>query len=347
MKANNSGIWKGVNSLRKKLLGNAQKITILTHINPDGDAIGSSLALLNILSLIGHSCKIYIPNDYPSFLKWLPGNENISVFNNSLSSDIQQIQTSDIIFFLDFNDIKRIKQINKSVSDSSAFIALVDHHPDPDLNVNCIISDTGVSSTGELIYRLICRVGLKDKINKDIATCLFAAIMTDTGCFSYNSSSPETYEIVSVLLKYGIEKDRIYYRIYDNFSYDRMRLLGLGLNARMEYFPEYRTAMIWLGREDLRKYNFQTGDSEGFVNYPLSIKGIRFSAFFIEKDDHIKVSFRSKGNFPVNKFSADYFNGGGHINASGGESYDTLENTLNKFRKLLPQFKKELNDYDE
>jgi len=342
-----TAIWKGVALLKKMLEKSSQRITILTHVNPDGDAIGSSLALLNTLSLIGHQCKIYIPNDYPLFLKWLPGNDNIFVFNNDTSSAIQQIKASDIIFFLDFNDIKRIKQIHKPVSESSAFIALVDHHPDPDLDADCIISDTSVSSTGELIYRLINKIGLKDKINKDIATCLFAAIMTDTGCFSYNSSSPETYKIVAALLKYGIDKDRIYYRIYDNFSFDRMRLLGLGLNARMEYYPEYRTAMIWLSRDDLRKYNFKTGDSEGFVNYPLSIRGIRFSAFFIEKEDHIKISFRSKGNFPVNKFSADYFNGGGHLNASGGESYDSLDTTLDKFRKLLPQFKNELNDYEE
>jgi phosphoesterase RecJ-like protein len=342
-----TGIWKGIASLKKKLEEIPQKITILTHVNPDGDAIGSSLALLNILSVQGHQCKIYTPNDYPLFLKWLPGNENIFTFANNISSAIHQIKTSDIIFFVDFNDIKRIKQIHKPVSEASAFITLIDHHPDPELDVNCIISDTSVSSTGELVFRLINKIGLKDKINKDIATCLFAAIMTDTGCFSYNSSLPETYEIVAALLKYGINKDHIYYRIYDNFSYDRMRLLGLGLNARMEYFPEYRTAMIWLSRDDLKKYNFQTGDSEGFVNYPLSIKGIRFSAFFIEKDDHIKVSFRSKGNFPVNKFSADYFNGGGHLNASGGESYETLAKTLDKFRKLLPHFKNELNNYDE
>jgi phosphoesterase RecJ-like protein len=344
---NKQGQWKGLVRLKKLLAQKYGKVTIITHINADGDAIGSSLGLLRILTHAGFECRVVVPNPYPGFLQWLPGNEMIYILTQDEPLIVDWIQKSRLVFFLDFNDPARIKSLFDQAAGSGAFITLVDHHPEPKIKAHCQVSDTRVSSTAELVYRWIHKTGLSKFIDCDVATCLYAGIMTDTGCFSYNSSTPETYHIVADLLLYGIDKDRIYYRIYDNFSCDRMRLLGLGLNERLEFFPEYRTAMIWLCHDDLKKYNFRTGDSEGFVNYPLSIKGIRFSAFFIEREDHIKVSFRSKGNFPVNKFSADYFNGGGHLNASGGESYDSLEATLQKFRLLLPRFKKTLNDYEE
>jgi phosphoesterase RecJ-like protein len=184
-------------------------------------------------------------------------------------------------------------------------------------------------------------------IDKDIATCLFAGIMTDTGCFSFNSSNRATWETVAALLDYGISKDLIYYRIYDNYSADRMRLLGYCLNHNMTVLPEYHTAYITLSREDMRHYNFQTGDSEGFVNYPLSIKGIRFSVLFIEKEDRIRISFRSRGNFSVNEFARKHFQGGGHNNASGGDSFLSLDDTVARFRQLLPEYGKDLADYEE
>jgi phosphoesterase RecJ-like protein len=183
-------------------------------------------------------------------------------------------------------------------------------------------------------------------MDKETASCLFIGVMTDTGCFSYNSSQKRTWEIVADLLDYGIEKDRLYYLTYDNFSADRMRLLGYCLNEKMEVFPEYRTGIIRLTREDMEKYHFETGDSEGFVNYPLSIRGIRFSALFIEKENHIRISFRSKGNFAVNEFSRKYFNGGGHANASGGESYASITETVNRFKELLHDYKDQLSDYE-
>jgi phosphoesterase RecJ-like protein len=343
----NSALKTGMEELQKKLSEKSGKIVIVTHFNPDGDAIGSALGLCRILSRAGHSCSVFVPNDFPDFLKWLPGAADIITLTGQETKAAKIIESSTILFFVDFNDIRRMKEIREPVSRSSAYRVLIDHHPDPVVTADCMISDTSVSSTAELVYRFIMENGLKEHMDKDIAVCLFAGIMTDTGCFSYNSSSPETYKIVAELLQYNIDKDRIYYRIYDNFSSDRLRLLGYCLNERMEYFPEYRTALIWLDRNDQEKYNFRIGDSEEFVNYPLSIKGVRFSAFFIEKADHVKVSFRSKGHFPVNTFSADHFNGGGHRNASGGESYESLEAVLEKFRGLLPEYREQLNTYED
>lgn len=343
----NSALKTGLKELQEKLSDKSGKIAILTHFNPDGDAIGSTLGLSRILTRIGHDCSVIVPNDFPEFLKWLPGAEDIILLPKHEAKVAEIIEASELLFFVDFNDIRRMKEIREPVSRSSAYRVLIDHHPDPIVTADSIISDTSVSSAAELVYRFIVENGLKKHMDKDIAVCLFAGVMTDTGCFSYNSSSIETYKFVTELLQYNIDKDQIYYRIYDNYSCDRMRLLGYCLNERMEYYPEYRTALIWLNRKDQEKYHFRTGDSEGFVNYPLSIKGVRFSAFFIEKKDHVKVSFRSKGDFPVNTFSASHFNGGGHRNASGGESVESLEAVLEKFRGLLPEYREQLNDYED
>jgi len=343
----NSSSIKSLDKLNSLLWTSPGRIVLITHFNPDGDAVGSTLALQKCLIKAGHDCSVVTPNDFPSFLKWLPGAESIIILPGNENKVAELIRSSDLVFFMDFNDIRRMRGISEPVSRSPAFKVLIDHHPDPLVEVDCMLSDTTVSSTAELVYRFMTQVSLKEKMDKDIAVCLFAGIMTDTGCFSYNSSSPETFKIVADLLLYGIEKDSIYDKIYDNYSAYRMRLLGFCLNERMEYLPDYRTALIWLNLKDQEKYNFQTGDSEGFVNYPLSIKGIRFSAFFIEKEDHVKISLRSKGKFPVNTFSAEHFNGGGHLNAAGGESYESLETTLGKFRDLLPRYQDELNDYDE
>jgi phosphoesterase RecJ-like protein len=345
-KTEDRGSRKRFGIFRELLTGVPGNVVVITHINPDGDAIGSSLGLCNTLINAGHNCSVIVPNDYPEFLKWLPTHTKAIVYKGNESMADTLIQSAAIIFFLDFNDPERITQLYESVSRSNAFIALIDHHPCPILTADYMLSDTAVSSTAELIFRFLIKAGFKNYISSAVATCLYTGIMTDTGCFSYNSSGQRTFKIVADLLGYGINKDRIFNRIYDNYSVERMRLLGHCLSQRMEYYPEYSTAMMWLNKDDLNKYNYQTGDSEGFVNYPLSIKGIRFSAFFIEKDDHIKASFRSKGNFAVNKFSAVHFNGGGHLNASGGELYETLGTTLDKFRGLLPQYKDELNNYD-
>jgi len=287
------------------------------------------------------------PNNYPGFLKWMPGTEQVIIMEESSAEAMDSLLKADIIFAADFNELTRVKKLNEAFCESKAFKVLIDHHPGPNMDVNCMLSDTSASSTAELVYRFIKETGLHSLVDRDIASCLFTGIMTDTGCFSYNSSGRKTWETVAELLDFGIDKDRLYYLTYDNFSEHRMRLLGYGLNERMEVFPEYCTGIIWFARDDLDKYHFEVGDTEGFVNYPLSIKGIRFSALFVEKEDHVRISFRSKGDFAVNKFSRKYFNGGGHANASGGESYLSIADTVRRFKELLPSYKDELSRHED
>lgn len=348
MGKDNSGIIRsGISVIAELLRQGGRKIVILIHVNPDGDAVGSALALVNLLNKRGHQPVVVSPNDYPVFLKWMPGTENLIVFKKQPEAALDAIRKADLIFALDFNDLKRVKELNEAHQAASAYKVLIDHHPDPDMAVDFQISDTSVSSTAELVYRFILETGMKEQIDKDVASCLFTGIMTDTGCFSYNSSNRNTWETVAALIDHGIEKDRIYSQVYDNFSANRMRMLGFCLNENMEVFPEYRTGFIWLSRKDLEKFKFEPGDTEGFVNYPLSIRGVRFSALFIEKEDHVRVSLRSKGNFAVNSFSRKHFNGGGHLNASGGDSFSNLQDTISLFKELLPQYKDQLCDYEE
>jgi bifunctional oligoribonuclease and PAP phosphatase NrnA len=333
--------------MRELLSQPPRKIVIITHVNPDGDAVGSSLALSKILKEAGHEVTVITPNMYPDFLKWMPGNDSVMVFNNNRKNAGELIKNAEILFSLDFNDLNRIKQFAALVEESQAFKIMIDHHPDPQVFSHVQYSDTGASSTAELIYDFANEFGLGGYIDRDTATCIFAGIMTDTGCFSYNSSNPYTYGVVGKLLETGINKDEIYYKIYDNFSAGRMHMLGYVLNEKMEVFPEYNTVLLSLTREEQKRFNFQPGDSEGFVNFPLSIKGVKFSVFFIEKDDHVKLSLRSKGNFSVNKFAAAHFNGGGHFNASGGEIYAPINEALEKFRNILPEYKNELKTNEE
>jgi phosphoesterase RecJ-like protein len=323
-----------------------RETAIIIHINPDGDALGSGLGMLKLLNNMGHPCTVISPNGYPGFLKWLPGNGGVLNFGENPGSVHAVLKKAELVFALDFNEPKRMGDLYEAFAVSPAHKVLIDHHPGPQDFTDCILSDTTASSTAELVFRFIQSSGFLRFVDADVATCLYMGMMTDTGCFSYNSSNRKTWETVASLLDYGINKDAIYYRIYDNFSISRMQLLGYSLNEKMEYLPAYRTAFIVLTRGELEKFDFQVGDTEGFVNYPLSIGGIRFSALFIEKEDHIKISFRSKGGFAVNNFSRKYFNGGGHANASGGESNESLEATVKRFRDLLPLHREELLDYE-
>jgi phosphoesterase RecJ-like protein len=330
----------------KSLLREApRRIAIITHTNPDGDAIGSSLGLYNILVNAGHVADVITPNAYPSFLHWLPGNDKVIICSENKEAALKKIMKAEIIFSIDFNELKRIKQFHKPVEDSGAYKVMIDHHPKPESFADFTMNDVSVSSTAELVYIFTTSLGLKKYINTEAAICLFTGIMADTGCFSYNSSNKNTYLIIADLLEYKFSKDEIYYNLYDNFTVNRMRLLGYALNKKLEILPEYNTAIISLTGKELENYKFQTGDTEGFVNYPLSIKNICFSAFFTEREDHIKISFRSKGDFAVNEFSEKHFNGGGHLNAAGGESYTTMEKTIEKFKKLLPEYKHNLQKY--
>lgn len=328
----------------KSIIVQSEKPLIITHYNPDGDAMGSSLGFYHYLVKKGKNPVLVSPNDYPEFLHWMPGNNKVVVYKRNNGTVLNALNEADVIFALDFNDADRVNGLEKYLLKAEAKKVLIDHHPDPGDCFDLKISDIVYSSTAELVYHVIESLGDKDIVDKDIAECLYAGIMTDTGSFNYNSSNPYTYYVVSRLLELGIDKDKIYGNIYDNYSEDRMRLLGYCLNQKMEVFPEYNTAFISITKDELKKFNFAPGDSEGFVNYPLSIKGIIFTAIFIEKEDQIKISFRSKGNFASNKFAEKHFNGGGHKNASGGHSNENLEKTLDNFRDLLKTYKKELNE---
>lgn len=327
----------------KEILAIPSKIVITSHLNPDGDALGSMLGLYWFLKNEGHDVSPVSPNDYPEFLQWLPGNDAVIDFARKKKLATKIIEEAEVIFFLDHNDPKRGGDMKEVLSLTKAKKIMIDHHPYPQLDVDFAISRTDASSTAELIYEFIQDMDGNKLMNKDIAECLYTGIMTDTGCFSYNSSRKRTFEIAAHLLTFDINKDEIFRKVYDNFSAQRMRLLGYCLNEKMQVYPEFHTAFISLTIEEQERYNFAVGDSEGFVNYPLSIKGICFTALFVERKDKIKISFRSRGAFPSNSFSEKYFSGGGHLNAAGGESILSLSETIQKFIDLLPQYAQELN----
>lgn len=339
----NSISEKDINELKDQI-DQTQKPLIITHYNPDGDAMGSTLAFYHYLVKKGKTPILVTPNDYPEFLHWLPGNEKVVVYKRNSGTVLNALKEADTIFCLDFNDPDRTEGLQKYIKEASGKKVLIDHHPEPSDFADIVISDTQYSSTAELVYYVIEKLGDADLVDKTIAECIYTGIMTDTGSFNYNSSRPYTYYVVSKLIELGINKDKIHWNIYDKYSTDRMRLLGYCLYKKMEVFPEYNTAFISITKEELRDFSFTSGDSEGFVNYPLSIKGICFTAIFIEKEKNVKISFRSKGEFSTNKFSEENFNGGGHKNASGGYSNESLEKTLKRFRELLPKYKKELNN---
>lgn len=340
-------IWQDTSLINKLFREKGRKTAILIHVNPDGDAVGSALGLAKVLISMGHECKVISPNAIPGFLQWMPGYENIIIYEEQPEKASLWANSAEIIVTLDFNNLSRVKQFEKFVFPPDAYILMIDHHPGPENFAHCIISDTSSSSTAELLYRFLKKEGFSAYIDKDVASCIFAGIMTDTGCFSYNSSGSNTYITISELLEHGIEKDTIYALVYDNFSAGRMRMLGYTLYSKMEVFPGLHTALIWLTKDEMGRFNFKTGDTEGFVNYPLSIGSIRFSAFFVEKDDHIKVSFRSKGRFEVNEFAKSYFNGGGHVNAAGGETYESMEAAIERFRKALALNSDKLSSYED
>jgi bifunctional oligoribonuclease and PAP phosphatase NrnA len=318
-------------------LDQANSIVIISHVNPDGDALGSSLALFHYLEKIGKRVSIFMPNEYPDYLKWLPGTNHVQIFNKTKSAG-NTMENADLIFLLDFNNPSRSGKAEEYIIKSKAFKILIDHHPKPDNFADIVYSDTLSSSTAELIFRFIESTGNPELVDRIIATCLYTGIMSDTGSFSFNSSQPETYRVLSELLKRRIDKDYIYSMVYDNFSESRLRLLGYCLDKKMVVLGKFRTAYISLSLNEKKLYNYIRGDSEGFVNYPLSIKGIEFTAFFMENDDHIKISFRSKGNFDASAFASQNFAGGGHVNASGGESKLSMSETIDKFISLLPLY---------
>ncbi|MDR2008874.1 MAG: bifunctional oligoribonuclease/PAP phosphatase NrnA [Bacteroidales bacterium] len=323
----------------------AENIIILPHYNPDGDAIGSALGLYNILINYGKNVSVVSPTHFPDFLKWMPGAKKIRALGEKTKSDPNVFTDADLLIGVDFNALNRISNVAVRFSESNAYKILIDHHPDPENFTDIIFSDTSYSSTAEFVYEIISNSFLKEFLDKNVATCLYTGIMTDTGSFNFNSSNPNTYLVVAKLLELGINKDKIFDEVYNSFSVNRMRFMGHVLLNRMIVIPEMKTAYIYITAKDRKDFKEQFGDTENFVNMPLAIKGIIFSAIFIERDNFIKISFRSKGSFSVNDFSQKYFNGGGHINAAGGESHTSLQETTKKFVDILQEYKDELINY--
>lgn len=321
----------------KQLLKKANNVAILSHQGPDGDAVGSTLAMANFLQQQGKHIQVIYPDAFPEFLSWMPGADKTLSYSMQPKACDSFLLNADVILCLDFNQLKRMGALGEVVQKSPAKRIMIDHHPNPDNFADVMMSYPSLSSTCELVFRYICRSGYFDEMTKECAECVFTGMMTDTGAFTYNSNKSEIYFILSELINKGVDKDAIYNKVFNNWSADRMRLMGFVLNERMKLYSEFKTAILYLSSEDVLKYNFKNGDAEGFVNLPLSIKDIVCSIFVREDSDKIKISFRSQGSFPVNMLSSKLFNGGGHLNAAGAEYYGTLEDALKIIEDALPE----------
>ena len=322
------------------LLSQPQKIVIVPHKNPDGDAVGSVLGLWHYLNQLGQEARIIAPNDFPKFLKWMPGAAQIQLFEKDRETAASLIAEATIIFALDFNELGRTGEMAATLKAAEATFIMIDHHQDPGDFSTYTYSDVTMSSTCEMVYNFLLSLAGPTVINSDIARCLYTGILTDTGSFKFASTTSQTHRVAADLIDRGADHSEIHQLIFDTFSADRMHLLGCALN-NLVILEDYRTAYITLKQEDLDRYNFKKGDTEGFVNYGLALQGISFAVIFIEsrEESMVKISFRSQGSFSVNEFARAHFEGGGHTNAAGGRSSSSLEDTVTKFRELLPAYK--------
>ncbi|NAS11386.1 DHH family phosphoesterase [Poritiphilus flavus] len=328
----------------KTLLTEPKEIVIIPHKNPDGDAMGSCLGLYHFLVNSGHHARVIAPNDYPKFLKWLPGNESVIIFEKDEKKAVRHLKKAEIIFTLDFNHFDRTGQMKSHLESATTDFVMIDHHQEPQEYARVTYSDTNMSSTCEMVFNFLEVLGAADQISEDIANCLYTGIMTDTGSFKYASTTSRTHQVVAKLIDCGAQNTEIHRRIYDNNSPDRLRLLGRALK-NMVILEKFRTAYITLEQHELDEHNFKKGDTEGFVNYGLTLEGIHFAAIFIENREEgiIKISFRSVGDFSVNEFARSHFNGGGHTNAAGGRSEDDMKGTIAYFESLLKGYELNLN----
>ena len=327
------------------VLKDSVNIVVVSHSNPDGDAVGSVIGLAQFLTVMSDAIVTMVsPDKLPGSLDWMKRAEEIKCFDLNPGSVVKHIREADLIICADFNDYSRLGRLEEHVSGSRALKVLIDHHPDPLLKADVMISEPSFSSTAEIVFRIASAA--VPEILSDIAfkEAIYTGIMTDTGNFNFGTFDGDTMRIVARLLDSGLRKDYITEKVYNNFSASRMRLMGYALNERMVVKPSAYTAFIYLSMSDLDRYSFQLADSEGFVNMPLAIEGIVFSVLFLEREDHIKLSLRSRSNFPVNSFASSHFSGGGHINAAGGKSPLSLEETLEYFESLLPLYSKTLKE---
>lgn len=327
-----------------KWFNRADKIVIVSHVSPDGDAIGSSLGLYHFLLSQDKDVNVIVPNVFPDFLKWMPGSKDILLYDRYKDFADKLIREADVICCLDFNALKRIEDMAGAVAASPARKMMLDHHLHPEEFCRITISHPEISSASELVFRLICRMGYFGDISRKCAECIYTGMMTDTGGFTYNSNNREIYFIISELLSKGIDKDAIYRKVYNTYSESRLRLMGYVL-SNMRVYHEYNSALISLTKDEQGKFDYIKGDSEGFVNIPLTIKNVCFSCFLREDTEKrmIKISLRSVGSFPCNRLAAEYFNGGGHLNASGGEFYGTMDEAVKVFEEALEKYKPLLN----
>lgn len=328
----------------QQLLQGKKQIAILVHWNPDGDALGSGLGLVHALNKMGHKATLVVPNAFPPFLSWMPGANQAIVAEDSLRAARLLLEKVELVFCLDFNALGRVGvELETILRGLETPLLLVDHHQMPEPVFTWKFSDTSMSSTSEMVYHLVQSLGRTDVLDAEIGGCLYAGILTDTGSFRFASTTATTHRAVAHLLELGVRTEKIYHEVYDRNKESRLRLLSKALE-KLTILPEYRTAFIALSANDLKQNQYEKGDTEGFVNYGLSLDGICFAAMFTEQDDRIRISFRSKGSFDVNQFSRNHFGGGGHINAAGGASSASLDETINLFITLLPEYKKALQN---
>jgi len=333
----------------KALLSTPKNIVIVPHRNPDGDAIGASLAMYHYLKNKGHRVTVVAPNDYPGFLKWLPDSEEVFKFDTQNRQSKSCIEEASIIFLLDFNALHRVgSDMQKTLEDYKDTFIMIDHHQQPDDIATYLYSDVSICSTCQMVYHFLEKLEDVNSINADIANCLYTGIMTDTGSFRFPSTTSTTHRIIADLIDKGAENAKIHNNVYDTNSYGRLQLLGRAL-SNLVVIEDLKTAYITLSQQELDEFKYEKGDTEGVVNYALSLEGVIFAAIFIEDREQqiIKISLRSKGSFSVNKFSREHFDGGGHDNAAGGKSLVSMEATISNFLSVLPNYKKELiNSYE-
>lgn len=330
------------------LLSKPKRIAIIGHKNPDGDAIGSCLALAHVLNKLGHTTKVIMPNAHPKFLEWLPGADSILQYENNAKASDALLSDMEVVFTLDFNSLSRISALQEpleSLIKKEVPFVMIDHHQAPDDYALVTYSDTQMSSTAQMVYHFMESLDWLTYMDKSIATCIYTGILTDTGSFKYRSTTATTHRVVANLLEAGAVNWKISNRIFDTNSENRLKLLSTALN-NLVVLPEYNTAYITLSQKELDSHNFQKGDTEGFVNYALSIENINLALIFIESasEDIIKISLRSKGDFSVNELSREHFNGGGHNNAAGGRSLSNMEDTVKYLHKILVDYKKDLTN---
>ncbi|RAU83954.1 DHH family phosphoesterase [Pontibacter arcticus] len=331
-----------INAL-KELLQEPKEVMITTHHKPDADALGSSLGLAGYLKKKGHRVTVITPSDYPSFLNWMTGNSDVLVYSEKSDALVQRIiKESQVIFCLDFSALSRINEMGEYIREAPGTKVLIDHHLHPEDFAQLTFSDTNAAATAELVYDIIKELGDGDMIDTAIGECLYAGIMTDTGSFRHPSTSKNVHLIIADLLQVGVNTSNIHRLIYDSSTELRLRFLGFALKDKLVVKYEYKTAYIAITADELKAYDSKTGDTEGLVNYALSIEGIVFAVLIIDRTQAVKMSFRSVGNFSANEFARTHFNGGGHKNAAGGISMEPLEATIAKFESLLPLYKEQL-----